>query len=337
MSEVERLQKFYSFDDDVLERVESAAAGQRGISFQEYVQKLRLPDLRRFRPRHGKPIEILDIKPNDYEETLSFHLPMGCRLDANMLMHAGTLAQVEKSKRIVAVSNPGQPLSGSGKLSLPEARRVWGDDLLPTVSPTLEYLMSEGVEEAAHSGVSYGGDKAAAASEHSVDYGQKTSRVIVVEPVSIVKRGITRIQGAFKMGQLFQSTLEHYDECIEPVRRTSTAFVGAEKQKGSEIGYGLGLLRMSNLAVAGALGQDGFEGRIERAMHLNKDMRTGIAWGTASEFDKDDERAAIVRRLKARFTNRRVEGLPLDGQTHAMNLDIFLNAALIAQLLKKTS
>lgn len=337
MSEVERLQKFYSFNDDVLARVEEAASLQEGVSFHEYAERLRLPDATWFEPRSGKHVEVLDIRPKDYESTLSFHLPMGCVLDSNMLMHVGTLAQVESDKRIVAVSNPGQPGRGSSKLSIRDSWRVSNDDLEPTVSSTLEYLLAQGIDKAAHSGISYGADKAAAASENAKNHEQQATHAIMVEPVSVVKRSSTRIGRLIKVGRVFQTTGKRGDRYLEPVRRRSSAFVSAERQKDSMVGYGIGLLRMSNLAIGMALGENGYEGRVGRAMYMNDGLRVGIAWGTASEFDKDDERAAIVRRLKARFTNRRVEGLPLDGQTHAMNLDIFLNAALIAQLLKKTS
>jgi hypothetical protein len=72
-------------------------------------------------------------------------------------------------------------------------------------------------------------------------------------------------------------------------------------------------------------------------MLMNPGLKTGVAWGTASEFDKKNEREKIVRQLTTQFDNSRVKALPIENQTHAMNLDPFLNSTIIVQLMKQLS
>lgn len=338
MSEVERLQTFYDFDDDVLAITEQVACGQENISWPEYARRLNIPEPFTFRPKDAKPIEVIDITPKDYDETLVYHLPMGCLLDSNMVIHVATLAQTQFDKRIISVSNPGQPGRGSGKLSVADAVRVWNGNLKPVVAPTLEYLDSKQIESASHIGISYGADKAAAAAENAPlkQFGQEVPRTVMIEPVSISTRGLTKLTGLLRLGRIFQSTSVHGDKYLEPVRARSQAFVSAEKLKESEVGYAIGLARLSNLAVAAALAQEGFEGRLERALLVNAGLKAGLSWGSASEFDLNNSRDHIADRLQTEYGRDRLSTLPLVGQTHAMNLDIFLNAAVISQLVKQT-
>jgi hypothetical protein len=69
-------------------------------------------------------------------------------------------------------------------------------------------------------------------------------------------------------------------------------------------------------------------------MSANEEFKAGIAWGTASEFDTENEREQIVENLINEFGEDRISAMPLKGQTHAMNMDPLLNSAIYAQLLK---
>ena len=70
-------------------------------------------------------------------------------------------------------------------------------------------------------------------------------------------------------------------------------------------------------------------------MAINPTLKTGIAWGTASEFDKKNERERVITDLTGQFGKDRLTALPLNGQTHAMNLDPLLNSTIIAQILNE--
>jgi hypothetical protein len=331
MSKIDYLLNYYPFEDDVMDAVERAAQRQADTSWPEYKRRFSVPEPKVFEPKDSKPVEILDLVPLDYEDTVVYHQPMACALDSNIQLHIATLAAVLPEKRIIGVGNPGQPGHGYGKLSLKNAAKVWQGNLHPVVAGTLEYLDDQLLSSASHAGESYGADKAAASAEMAGIYDHNVVSTVMVEPVSVVKSGL------IKMGLTFQSTSKYADKYLTPLRQVSRTFKSAESLKESSLGYAIGLARLSNLAIGNALGKEGFEGRVAKGLLQNPGMNTGIAWGTASEFDKHNERSKIVDSLCRDFGNDRVTPLTLEGQTHAMNLDIFLNAAIIAQLLKRTA
>ncbi len=330
MTEVDYLNRYYDFDDDVLDAVERAAYRQKDETWPEYKARYGIPEPIIFEPMDSKPIEVLDIAPSDFDGTIVYHQPMACALDSNIQLHVATLAAALPDKRVIGIGNPGKPGHGFGKLSARDALRVWQGDLRPAISGTLEYLNYQRLEAGIHTGESYGADKAAAAAENAYHYDHEAVRTIMVEPVSVMKSSLIR------MGLTFQSTSKHAEKYLLPLRAQSQTFISAEQLKESAVGYAIGLARLSNLAVGSALGRKGFEQRVSNGLEQNPGMKVGIGWGTASEFDKDNEREVIISRLKEKFGEERIDALPLEGQTHAMNLDIYLNAAIITQLLKNT-
>jgi hypothetical protein len=329
MSEVKRLAAFYPFDNDVLGNVERAARRQQGLPWPDYMRQFDIPQPQVYLPRHGRPIEVLDISPEDYEDTLVYHQPMACSLNPEIMLHVATLAAVQPEKRIIAVGNPGPPGHGHGKLPAGELKRVWKGDLYPTVIPTLDYLNSRSVKKADHIGESYGADKAAASLDYSEIYGVEVVRSVMIEPVSVVKAGL------LKMGWTFRSTKKHKDQYLNPVRQRSDTLLSAEALTPGP--YALGVIgRLSNLAIAHALGLQGYRQRVDTALENNKALKVGIAWGTASEFDRTNQRFSIVHELIDEHSRDRVVPMPLNGETHAMSVDFFLNAAIYSQLLKET-
>jgi hypothetical protein len=331
MSEVSYLLDYYSFDDDVMDAVERAARRQTEVSWPEYQRRYSVPQPKVFEPKDAKAIEVLDFVPHDYEDTVVYHQPMGCALDSNIQLHIATLSAVLADKRVIGVGNPGQPGHGYGNLTFKDTFTVWQGDLRPTVTGTFEYLDANGLDMVSHVGESYGADKAVASAANANFYNQEVVNAIMVEPVSVVKSSL------LKMGLTFQSTSKQADRYLKPLRQQSRTFVSAESLKESSLGYGIGLARLSNMAIGSALGKKGFELRLDTGLAQNHHMKTGIAWGEASEFDRDNQREKIIERLVAKYGANRVQALPLPGQTHSMNLDIFLNAAIIAQLFKRTN
>jgi len=324
MREVDYLLDYYPFDDEILDAAEKASRRQSDVTWPEYVSRFNIPRTKVFEPKDGKPIEVLDLIPHDYDQTLVYHQPMACILDSNRQIHVATLQAILPNKRIIGVGNPGQPGHGYGKVSMMDALKVARGNLRPVVAGTLEYLHSQGIESAIHAGESYGADKAAASAENSTSYSQEATSIISVEPVSVAKKGLLR------MGWAFMSTGKHAEKYLKPVRSVSHTFKSAEELRESPKTYALGLARLSNIAIGAALGKPGFQGRVERAMVINPSLKTGIAWGTSSEFDENNERESLVRTLKGQFGAKRIADMPVEGQTHAMNLDPFMNSAIIS-------
>jgi hypothetical protein len=328
MSEVDYLTHYYKFDDDVLSQVERAAHQQALATWPEYKARHLLPETQIFTPKDSKPIEVIDIRPKDYDDVVVYHQPMACILDSNRQIHVATLQAVLPDKRVIGIGNPGQPGHGYGKLSIAEALKVAGGNLEPTVSAALEYLHQQKLESAIHAGESYGADKAVSAAENSAKKDLEAVTSLAIEPVSVAEKGL------IKMGLTFMRTGKRAENYLSPLRAVSHAFVSAEQLRESPLTYALGLARLSNLAVGAALGKSGFKERLKNAMSANEEFKAGIAWGTASEFDTENEREQIVENLINEFGEDRISAMPLKGQTHAMNLDPLLNSAIYAQLLK---
>lgn len=329
MSEIDYLKSYYPFDDEVMAKIEEVAHDQQGLTWPEYARQKTIPELKKFNPKQGKAIEILDICPTDYASVQVYHMPMGCLLDANTILHVVTLAEASPDTRVVSVSNPGQPGSGSGKLGPAGIVKVWNGDLRPVVGPTLEYLHTEAIERANHAGASYGAEKTAASAQHAEQYDHMVPWAVMIEPTAVSDG-----RGLIGTGRAFMSTGKHAkaygDRVVELAG--SGVFKSAQLHKKSELGYGLGIVgRLSNIAIGKAMGRAGFEGRINQAMAASSEMKSTISWGTDSELAINGLVLAITDKLRARYGQGRVKTMILEGQTHAINVDPLLNAALILQ------
>jgi hypothetical protein len=319
-----RLLAYHAFDSDVLERVANVAEQQRSSTWEALRGKI--PETKIFTPRSGKPIEVLDIIPEDgYESVHVFHLPMGNGFDDNMLLATTTLAAVDPTKRLIAAGNPGAPGQVSGKLRIRDLSTVWSGDMRPTVDSLLQYLTSQRIEGAVHTGGSCGADRAAAAAGYSDKYDHYVSHAVLMEPASVARRSL------FALGRSFYQSaapLEGYVQAaqskpyIEARRSADTANYGA-------LGA-IGLLRPTNVAIAHALAQDGFEARVNAALSTQESMRVDVVWGTDSELCTHKLMLDAVHRLSMAH-EKRVRATALKGQRHAMNCDIFLQAALVLQ------
>lgn len=325
MSTVEYLRGYHPFDDDILECVEHAAYNQQGLSWPEFVRRYDIPEPEIFHPKDGNPIEVVDMGPSDYESVFVYHQPMGCQLDSNMMTHVATMAHSSPSSRVISVGNPSKPGRNSGKLSPSEALQVANGYLKPVVGPTLEYMRQAGVEQAVHIGESYGAEKTAASAQFAFAYDHEVTDGVMTEPVFT--------NGLFKTATAFMRTGRHADKYLRPVRELSDAFKSAEELKESSWQWMMGLGRISNLAIGRALGGGRFGERLNSGLIVNPEMQATVVWGTESELALNGIARALTDPLQWIHAGR-LHTMPLDGQTHAMNLDIFLNSAIALQSLK---
>lgn len=322
-AEISRLQSYYPFDMDVLENVATIAEQQRASTWQQI--QAGLPDTQIFRPIGGKPIEVLDILPQDYDSVHVYHLPMGNGLDENMKLGIATLAAAEPNKRLIAAGNPGAPGQSSGKLRVRDLPRVWSGDMRPTVDPLMQYLNRKRIRQVDHTGGSCGADRAATAVGYAEKYDHQVSHVVLMDPASVVRRSL------LGLGRQFQKSaapMEGYVQAAES-QPYFDARKQADKTNHDPIGN-IGLLRASNIAIAHALSLDGFETRVAKALDGQKNMRTDIIWGTESELAAHSAMLAVTRRLSDQYGNR-VRATAVKGHKHAMYCDIFLQVALILQ------
>ncbi len=321
-----RLRSYYSFDDVVIDRVSKVVEYLNHLTWKSLISSL--PKTKVFTAANGKPTEILDIIPEkDYNGTLVYYLPMGNPLNENMITRVAALKAALPDKRVIAVGNPGAPGFSKGSFKASEFSSVYmRGDLRATIDPTLQYLSSQGIDSVTHVGVSYGADKAAASALYADKYDQTVPRTVMIEPASIKKRslvGLTRD---------FMSTAEALDEYVQA--SASATYLEArelsDKNGHGLLGYALGLLRMSNIAVAKALAKDGFEGRVDDALTAQPKMISDIIWGTKSELAVNSLMLTATANLIEKYGNR-VRPTALEDQKHAMGDNIYLLAALTMQ------
>jgi hypothetical protein len=330
MSEQERLGAYYpKFDEAVLDRVAEVAEKQRNSTWQTINGDL--PDNQIFYPTNGKPIEILDILPQqDYDRTYIYHLPMGNPLAEHMRLRMATLSLAAPDKRIVAVGNPSDPRHGIGRLKFGDIPSVWAGDLRSTVDPILQYLGTQHVYLSTHIGYSYGAEKAATAALYADRYDLGVEQGVFMEPVSLKSRGL------IELATDYSSTAPALRKYIDAAQ-TNAVYVAnnlaSEKSHGM-LGYKLGLARLSNLAIAHALSKDYFEQRVQVALENQHDMRANLIWGSASELAINSLMVAVSQRLIDRFGAERVSPMVLEGQKHAMADDVFLHTAMVLQVVK---
>lgn len=328
--EVERLLGYYPFDRSVVETVADVANRQRSRIWPSITSSL--PEIKRYVPRHGKPIDVLDIIPEaGYDDVLVYHPPMAMALNANMVMRVATLALAEPSKRIITAGNPGAPGQDGGKLRTIDLPQVWKGTMPPTVEPVLEYLVSQHIHHSKQAGYSYGADKAAALSAVADRYDHEVRHGIFMEPASVVIRGLGKLLPDFMRSNAALDAYVQATQC-EPYYEARRV---ADRQGHRLPGYFLSLLRPSNVAIAHALSLDGFEARVDAALTKQSEgehpMVVSNVWGTDSEIAIHTPMFELTNRLIEKFGPERVERTSIDGGKHAMGDDIFLHTALIMQ------
>lgn len=321
-----RLKEIYPFDDEVLNIVNNVAESELNLSWSEYQSKFNVPEVQTFEPTNGKSIQVLDIKPKDYNSTIIYHAAMGNSVDPNLIMHVLPFSRALPDRRIIATGNPSRLGNGYGKLSINDAQKVYRGDLRPVVHPILEYINNEGIDKVSHVGYSYGADKVLASVQYSHQYDHSVSSSIVMEPASVKKRNMLSIAKDFK------STEEYLNKYINETN--SKPFLEARKESGGLLGYSLGLLRISNLAITSSLTMDKFQERAESALLNQSESNMSIMWGSESELAIHGLMVEITSSLKEKFGDR-VQSICLEGQRHAMCDDIYFYCAIILQGMKQ--
>jgi hypothetical protein len=331
MSEQKRLQNYYpGFDQDVLDRVSAVAENQRATSWDKI--SANLPKTKIY-STDKSDIELMDIIPREgYEYTWVYHLPMANPLSDNMQLRIATLASAHPDKRIIGIGNPSGPGQGVGKIPFSSIKTVWSGDLRAAVDPALRYLLDQGILDATHIGFSYGAEKALAATKYAENYDQRVSNGLFMEPVALKSRGLIELARDFNTSG---GALSDYVEASasQPVIEANIA--AGEKSRGL-LGYALGLLRLSNIAIAHSLTKGSFESNLVESLKNQEQMKAHLVWGSESELSVGALMREISKRLEKDFGQNRTSSIELEGQKHAMGDDVFLHTALVSQALKKS-
>jgi len=330
----ERLENFYHFDEGVIADVAEVAHWQNDLSFWQLADKYGLADglSRGVDPVTGRPFEYLRLTPQeDYDDTHArvLHAPMATPINPSLAVRAIRLFGADPKQQLVVVGNPGPVGSNAGTLGRQEIRQVWNGDLSPTVMPTIRLLGDLGIKSVDHLGYSCGADKAVVASALSSEYGLTTKQQVLMEMASTRERGLLGMLKAFRS---CRAPLAEY------IKNTGSKPL-YEARRLADVGklrYAGGLLRLSNVAIAKVLSQDGFSARLQESISANPDMRSTVIWGGCSELADNTYLTELMDGLKLGYGSDVIRSFVVERMLHAGGDDVDLHAAMVLQALRAT-
>ncbi len=314
MTTAERLVGYYPFQQDVIDTVSEHAEIQQNFGiFQGYLRSVGI-DVNNI----DKKTSILDIKPRDFDdrEALLLYLPHANVFDAGQLVQIGTIAGTNPDRRIIAAANPGAPGYNANRLHMGSMADVAGGNFSATNEGLKRFISSEEIETTDQYAASYGINRLLALM-HSGVVGVRSA--VMFEPVTVVDW-----QGnPFKLGSAFKKSEKRFDEYVTASQ--TPIYEQARDKSVGKVMYGLGLLRLSNIASTFGMTHGDFEDNLEQALDQHSDAYSTLAWGTASEVGDDVATTEIAENYDD------VEPIRLVGHGHAAMNDIHLQAAVVLQ------
>lgn len=321
MTTAERLQSYYPFDQEVVDRVAEVAEEQHATDYKTFLDRHLTGGVEN--ESQLRKTNILDHLPDDCDpkSALMIYLAMGQPLDPNNLYQIATIAAVNPNHRIVVAANPSSPTYHAPHYSREQRKAIAEGNLAPVAEPMLRHAEandSHKIEIAPQYGYSFGAD---VAMEAASSQAFEVPHAIAIEPAAVVERSVGQLGSAFRESG---KALKGYVEQSGPGFR-------AARDESIKLGFFAGLARLSNLAISHGLSHEGFEGRARRALEAHPEMQATIAWGTASELADNTALREQTLRLAEEFG--RVEAMILPEQKHALANDVHLQAAIVTQAL----
>ncbi len=277
-----------------------------------------------------KPLQVLDIRPKDYDprRALLVNVAMANSLDPNQRVQIATIANANPGRRILAYGNPSAPFTAKSRLlKLHQLPVVASSNFSPTTDPILKHLDEEGIEKIDQFGYSYG-------EVATADIMQRADQEVATAVVYDTARAVDwfkkwKLFGGLRLVTAFNSTGKPMAEYVE--ESGFEQFIDARKDSPQLIGYGLGIMRLSNIAVGLGITGSSYYEETGKALEAQPDAKYVASWGTKSEFNVDGVTEHAVAELSATFGSR-VTARPLDAHHAAMN-NIYLQTALIREAL----
>ncbi len=339
MENTERLSQYYKFDNTTLDVVEEIAEKLRSFpdwnsmysDFQSSRSHAHMHETTAS-PQYGFPIKLIDIIPVEAESTMIYHLPMGNSVDENMQARLMALSTALPNTRIIASSNPAHPRVKGGKLPKSDRDRVSKGIFRDTIEPILFYAHNQKIDTADQVGYSYGADKAVSTASLANSFDIQTPNLIPIEPASVLPRSLGKLGCDFLSSN---SELKRYVKASEMPAYDDARKIASRKQ-GGLIGYTIGLLRLSNVAISKGIASGKFEQNLTSVIRRYPETNSTLIWGTESELSINGIMKALSSRLDKTFGDQRFQSMPIEGGHHAMGDDIFLHTALVHQALNQT-
>ena len=273
---------------------------------------------------NGDGVPVMDIAAKHTPEkgVIVVHTSMETPLDPNQLYQLATIAGTNPEYRVIGFGNPSgdRYYFKAQELSFLKRLRVaLFKDMRPIIAPELDYLKQNGISEWYQIGYSYGALKATTESEY-MERGSLKG-LLLVDPVA-------RPRNLIKLMRDFSKTYGPLGKYVN-----STNLETYHKARGDAAlnrNHNKALLRPINVTIAVALSRIAVLKRLKRVMTRQPQMKTMVAWGTASEIGDD---AYMQKKLDALSAHGRIERVCLEGLEHAFANDVHLHAAIIKQFL----
>lgn len=326
MADIERLYQYYPFAQETMAPIEAAADLQNRWSFQELADFYDIDDSSVRTNVDGKPIEYLHLKqqqPDNDSVRLLFAPMANGALSENIVMRAIRLFGADAPAHLFVSAGPAHAGNPANVLNKHERQQVRQGDMTPLAIPLLREVGRLGLRQADIYGYSLGASVGQAAARVAYDYGVDVSRAVLGEPVTAQTQPLTRLGLAF---QSSGAALPHYIEQAD-----SLPLNQATELARNDVGFMLGLARLSNIAIIRGLAKSDYFALQRDALAENEILRVTTAYGTASEMCQP---AIIAARG---IDGERTNYMPLRGMQHAGGDDIDLHAAIMLEGLAQIS
>lgn len=333
MQTSERLAQYYDFDDAIVGAISDTAEWQNKLGYNELANHYGIAEGPRRAAAIGMrhSVEYLDFTPvTDYDDTHMrlLHTPMGIPVDPSTIMRAMRLFGSDPTVPLRLVGSPALAGNTANRIPLRDLPAVAHGKLEKAVEPSITILIGRAnVVSLDTLGYSYGADAAASSATVAARYGFEVTNGVWIESAAMKQRSIV---GLLKDFMNSGSELERYVNQTE-----SQPLYEARTAARNDIGYFLGLARLSNVAITKALAIGSFEQRVDNALSSHPELTVTIGWGTQSELTDADDVSIIIQSQRSKFGRHRVDGLELTDMHHAGGDDIDLHAAMMLQGLAK--
>jgi len=319
------LQELQIFDPQTIDFVDSVYATINHDNYKpNHLEIINFPT-----EVNKKPVQIIDYQPKDYLETTVFNLPMGNGFNPNMLFWVDVLKHTLIDQRIVVFSNPAEPKQPYGNYKVSALKKILSGDKTPLIRAQIDYLKQQKINEINQIGYSLGTEKSLVLSYFAHDYDLKINHSMIVEPVSVLTRNLINLAQDFILsGKDLKKYIEQADS-----EKYLEKFNQASKEGFGDIGYVLGILRLSNLVIAKILGEGNFENLLMSSLNTQSEMTANIVWGQKSLICQHNHILEITNTLAAKFPQR-IKTMVLKNESHALADNIFLFSAIIKQNLQ---
>ena len=327
------LESYGIFSNDVVDTLNGVAERLGTLSYQAALREFGIPEAKIHNPDGFKSVEVLDVQPKDgYDRTLVLQSEISTGIDPNTVMHIIPLVGSLPTTRVIAFGRPTRWGNKFNLLTLQQSKQVASGNFEPLAIPTLDYLTSESgrhetVKQAVHAGFSLGGDIVPEIPKHASKFGHKVQAIIYSDAVAGTTRSIKHL------GDDFGRVKEAWEAYISEIQNPAYSEARGIGHNNNKLFIATAFARLSNLAIAAGLAKGGLEQRLEAGLLAQPEMVAVVSNCSESELSDSNVMNGIRERLQTKFGDR-VRGGTLQGLGHAVNDQIYANAAIVLHGIK---